>query len=79
MSNAVKCPSCDFPSCRATSTKTGGYSLSCPECGFQGFAKSPKAAAGIARQLAGGSSEPAAAGTVASPAKKPAGDFLSEL
>jgi hypothetical protein len=71
MSNTVKCPACDFAGCKASPTKTGGYSLSCSECGYQGFAKSPKAAAGIERQLGGAPAAPAA------PAKKR--DFMDEL
>jgi len=61
MSNIVKCPACGFASCKVSTNKTGGYSLSCSDCGYQGFAKSPRAAAGIAAQL--GEPSPAAAPT----------------
>ena len=73
MSNTVKCPACGFDACKASPTKTGGYSLSCSDCGYQGFAKSPKAAAGIAAQL-GGSATPAPA----APAKTSGIDFLED-
>lgn len=73
MSNTVDCPACGFASCKASPTKTGGYSLSCSDCGYQGFAKSPKAAAGIAAKLGGA----APAAKPAAPAKASGGiDFL---
>lgn len=76
MSNVVKCPACGFAGCKALPTKTGGYSLSCSDCGYQGFAKSPKAAAGIAAQL--GQAQPAAPAAPAATVKKSSGLVIDE-
>lgn len=78
MSNTVKCPACGFAACRATIMKTGGYSLSCTECSYQGFARSPKAAAGIAAQLGGNATAPAATPAPAAPAKKSSGLLIDD-
>lgn len=56
----MKCPACEFATVKTAPTKTGGFSISCPECGFQGFAKSPKAADGVKKQIGGSSGEPVA-------------------
>lgn len=52
MSNTIVCPACDHPAAKVSPTKTLGFSVSCGECGFQGFAKSPKAADGIKAKIA---------------------------
>lgn len=78
MTSAVQCPACGFASCRTSVTKTGGYSLSCPECGFQGWAKSPKAAGGIAAKLSGESAKPAPSAAPAAPAKKSSGLLIDD-
>jgi hypothetical protein len=44
------CMACGDP-VRVVDGKRGGYSLSCPSCGFQGFLKTPKAAAAFGARL----------------------------
>jgi hypothetical protein len=60
---------------RVTSTKTGGYAVSCGSCGYQGFAKSPKAAAGITSRMTPAPTPTPAPVPVA---PKPAGKRLSD-
>lgn len=41
------CPACDFERAEVREGKKGATSIYCPECGFQGLAKSPKASAAL--------------------------------
>lgn len=48
----IECPMCGEKRCTVRETKTGGLSEACSGCGYQGFAKSPKAVAGRRAKLA---------------------------
>jgi predicted nucleic-acid-binding Zn-ribbon protein len=64
MSNTVKCPACDFASAIVKESGKGGLSVHCSSCGYQGFFRTPKAAAALRGKLGAPTSEskPAAGG-----------------
>lgn len=73
----MKCPACDAPM-RVTEAKRGGLTTYCEGCGYQGFAKTPKAAAGLRARLAPPNQEKAP--LQSAPQKKGAGDdWLAKL
>lgn len=51
--NAVPCPAACAPDqvARVTPNKKDGYTIHCPACGFQGFAKTPRAANAIRARI----------------------------
>lgn len=55
------CPACGFDRAEVREGKKGATSIYCPECGFQGLAKSPKASAALRarHQHGGGDADPA--------------------
>lgn len=67
----IECPVCDAPGCTVKPGGRGGFSSSCPSCGYQGFMRTPKAAGAMLAKLEGKKNRPAPA---AKPAAKPAGD-----
>jgi len=70
--NPPACMACGDP-VRVVDGKRGGYSLSCPSCGFQGFLKTPKAAAAFGARLlpaATPAATPATPARTAAPATK---------
>lgn len=68
------CPCCGAP-CSVRESKKGGLSLHCGACGYQGFARTPKAASGLRAKLTGAPAEKA---TAPATAKAP-GDWLDNL
>lgn len=70
----MDCPVCDAPGCVVKPGARGGYSTNCPTCGYQGFARTPKAADAMRAKL---TKKPGR-----TPTEKPAGDdgdFLRKL
>jgi predicted nucleic-acid-binding Zn-ribbon protein len=51
--NTVKCPSCDFASAIVKESGKGGLSVHCSDCGYQGFARTPKSASALRAKLGG--------------------------
>lgn len=49
--NTVECLACGFKNAIVKPSGKGGLSTHCPECGYQGFARTPKAAAALGRKL----------------------------
>ena len=47
------CPACEYPQAEVREAKAGGLTTYCPDCKYQGFAKSPKAAAAQRASLGG--------------------------
>lgn len=78
--NAPSCPACGEP-LRYASTKTGGYSVSCGACAFQGWAKSPKAAQAMQARLtpADPPAAPPAAPVKSPPAGKPVAPAVKRI
>lgn len=74
----AKCPACGHGSGEWREAKAGAASFICPHCKFQGFAKSPVAAAAVraAEQSADHGSEKV---TFPEPAPKKSGGWLDEL
>lgn len=52
------CAACDNPRAEVREGKKGATSIYCPECGFQGLAKSPRASAALRARHATQRDEP---------------------
>jgi hypothetical protein len=77
MAHPTTCPACDSTA-KLEESKRGGLSIYCPDCGYQGFAKTPKAASALRLKITGTAPPAPAADPKPKPAKT-AGGFLDQL
>jgi hypothetical protein len=77
MAHPTKCPACD-ETAGIEESKRGGLSIYCPHCGYQGFAKTPRAASALRLKITGTTPPTPAADQKPKPAKTASG-FLEEL
>jgi hypothetical protein len=74
MGKQISCPVCDASDLKVKEGARGGLSMSCGKCGYQGFARTPKASEAMRAKMGAASANPAP--------KKPDdddGDFLKKL
>lgn len=72
------CPACSHPNAELRESKAGGTTIYCPECKFQGFARSPKASSAL-RGQGGAAGSSTAAGDTSSAAERSDGEKMDRF